>query len=180
MNRAAAFIVTISITIFFIAGCEQKATPNSEASLLDLCPKLPKEIREQMPMYTHYIQALPGNELWRKQYDTYLEAKEKFKAKFSEEIKHVENEKNKLYASFHASKIRFHRLLTDDEAWEELLEETKAACWREVMGIDEYKKDKFCNNLKKNPNSSQWDSIYTCTFDRADAHGIEIFKIDAY
>ena len=145
---------------------EGKASDTPE--LVDMCPKLPEKISSLEPKYSEFVTAKPGGEEWQKQYSNYTQATDAFESKFSAELKKVEAGWAKLEENQFPSQSKFYDLLAEDNKNEDLLNEVKSVCWIEVMGIDEFKKDNFCNNLEKPPSSMEWNKILVCTMERAD------------
>lgn len=145
-------------------------------SIIDMCPSLPKEIASFEPKYKDFVTAKPPNKDWSKQYEKYTKAKDDFEAKYSNELKNVESEWDKLNQNQSPSQKRFYDLVEMNSKQGELLKEVKSVCWSEVMGLDEFEKDNLCNPIKKPPTSKEWNEILVCTMKRANLLSIEIYQ----
>lgn len=150
----------------------------ANAELPKLCthPKLPQEIQAIRDSIEDTLTLTPKEEGFFEQWDKYNEALANFNETYKAEIEKVDALWKEIDEKQFPSELRFNSLLADDLDDSPLLADIKGACWKKVMGIDEYMKYNYCNQIQKMPAKYEWNNILTCTVERSQLLGVKLYK----
>lgn len=169
--------ITRPLVALPILGCLVFVTHTVNANeITDMCPAIPAEILAAKPKRKDFVFTKIGEPGWKEQNQKYQTAKSDYDKRFAKATDKVEAQWVKLESTQFASQTRFYGILSQHIKDESRLEQIKAGCWREVMGIDEFEKDNLCNPLQKKPKQKHWNKILACTLKRTKDGSVEIHE----